>query len=50
MPGLAIHSSSTVSEPSVLHIGLTIFLVSGHGTYTPDKDGDEADGYDEGEQ
>ena len=25
-----------------------LYLVSGHGGQTPDQDGDEADGYDEG--
>ena len=45
-----IRSSSTVSEPPVPQIGLTAFLVSGHGGQIPDIDGDEVDGYDEGER
>lgn len=49
MQGHKIRSSSIVSERYVLYIRLTVFLVSGHGIQIPDTDGDERDGYDEGE-
>jgi hypothetical protein len=50
MPEYMIHFSSIVSEPSMSNIGLTMSLVSGHGGQIRDTDGDEPDGYDEGER
>lgn len=34
----------------VHHFGITVFSVSGHGGQIRDTDGDEFDGYDEGER
>jgi len=49
MPGRTTRSFSIVSELFISPINPLILLDSGHGGQIRDMDGDEVDGYDEGE-
>ena len=45
---LFFHCVFLAQSPRILYAFLHLYLDSGHGGQTPDLDGDEADGFDEG--